>query len=222
MIINKILRKTKNFLSKVINYLEKITPNEKTSKLENPYLRKGDSLLLPNFNLANRFPIQNKTYLTIGNNSIIGGNFVFESTTGEVIIGNKVYLAGGNIISTNKIIIEDDVFISWGVYLFDNDAHSIDYKHRLIDMDNHINDWKKGLDNYNTSKDWTNVKSLPIKICRYAWIGMECKILKGVTIGSGAIVGAGSVVTKDVEPWSIVGGNPAKLIKMIPENLRKE
>jgi acetyltransferase-like isoleucine patch superfamily enzyme len=40
-------------------------------------------------------------------------------------------------------------------------------------------------------------------------------ILKGVTIGEGAIVGAGSVVTKDVDPWTIVGGNPAKLIRRI-------
>jgi len=54
------------------------------------------------------------------------------------------------------------------------------------------------------------------------WIGMDSKILSGVRIGQGAIVGAGSVVTKDVEPYSIVGGNPAKYIRYrFPENLRK-
>ena len=45
------------------------------------------------------------------------------------------------------------------------------------------------------------------------WIGVNATILKGVTIGYGAVVGAGAVVTKDVEPYGIVGGNPARLIK---------
>jgi len=55
------------------------------------------------------------------------------------------------------------------------------------------------------------------------WIGMDSKILSGVRIGQGAIVAAGSVVTKDVEPYSIVGGNPAKHIRYrFSENLREK
>ena len=46
------------------------------------------------------------------------------------------------------------------------------------------------------------------------WIGSRAIILKGVRIGTGAIIGAGSVVTKDVKPFSVVAGNPAKIIKM--------
>ena len=53
----------------------------------------------------------------------------------------------------------------------------------------------------------------PITIGNDVWIGACSIILKGVKIGDGAIVGAGSVVTKDVEPYSVVAGNPAKLIK---------
>ena len=45
------------------------------------------------------------------------------------------------------------------------------------------------------------------------WIGARAIILPGVTIGEGAVVAAGAVVTKDVEPWAVVGGNPAKFIK---------
>ena len=48
-------------------------------------------------------------------------------------------------------------------------------------------------------------------------IGMNCIILKGVTIGEGAIVGAGSVVTKDVPAWTVVAGNPAIFVKKISE-----
>jgi acetyltransferase-like isoleucine patch superfamily enzyme len=60
----------------------------------------------------------------------------------------------------------------------------------------------------------------PIIIEDDAWIGFNSIILKGVTIGKGSIVGAGSVVTKSVPPWTIVGGNPAKIIREIPENER--
>lgn len=53
----------------------------------------------------------------------------------------------------------------------------------------------------------------PIKVENNAWIAGWALILPGVTIGEGAVVAAGAVVTKDVEPWAVVGGNPAKFIK---------
>lgn len=55
----------------------------------------------------------------------------------------------------------------------------------------------------------------PVRICRRAWIGAGATILPGVTVGYNAVVGAGSVVTKDVEANTIVGGNPAKVIRWI-------
>lgn len=63
------------------------------------------------------------------------------------------------------------------------------------------------------NKDWDNVITKEITICKKAWIGMNVIILKGVTIGEGAVVAAGSVVTKDVPPYRVVGGNPAQIIK---------
>ena len=75
-------------------------------------------------------------------------------------------------------------------------------------------DIKNGF-NFITNKDWSVVRSAPIHICSKAWIGVGCKILKGVTIGEGAIVAAGSVVVKDVESWTMVGGNLAKIIKKL-------
>jgi galactoside O-acetyltransferase len=48
-----------------------------------------------------------------------------------------------------------------------------------------------------------------------AWLGFDSAILKGVRIGEGAVVGAKSVVTKDVEPWTVVAGNPARVIRTL-------
>ena len=53
----------------------------------------------------------------------------------------------------------------------------------------------------------------PITIKDNVWVATGAIVLPGVTIGEGAVVAAGSVVTKDVEPWTVVGGNPAKFIK---------
>jgi len=56
-------------------------------------------------------------------------------------------------------------------------------------------------------------RDAPIMIHNRAWIGSRVVILKGVTIGEGAVVAAGSVVTRDVQPFTIVGGNPARVIR---------
>lgn len=64
-----------------------------------------------------------------------------------------------------------------------------------------------------TDADKRDTDDEDIRVEDDVWIGTGAIILKGVTIGRGAIVGAGSVVTKNVEPYSIVGGNPAKIIK---------
>ncbi|GHO43290.1 acyltransferase [Ktedonospora formicarum] len=53
----------------------------------------------------------------------------------------------------------------------------------------------------------------PIVIEDYAWLGVRCTILQGITIGRGAVVMAGAVVTRDVPPFAIVGGVPAKVLK---------
>ncbi|MHC0443739.1 hypothetical protein ACWA1B_23775, partial [Flavobacterium sp. 3-210] len=76
---------------------------------------------------------------------------------------------------------------------YDHDSHSLDYRERQKDIEQQILDFRSGK-NFITNKNWEVVNSKPILIKSYAWIGMNCIILKGVTIGEGAIVGAGSVV----------------------------
>ena len=56
-------------------------------------------------------------------------------------------------------------------------------------------------------------KTKPIRIGSACWVATAATVLPGVTIGDGAVVAAGAIVTKDVEPWTVVGGNPARVIK---------
>ena len=65
------------------------------------------------------------------------------------------------------------------------------------------------------------LKTAPITICDMAWIGANAFIMPGVTIGEGAVVGACSVVTHDVPPWTIVAGNPVRVISSRTKGLEK-
>lgn len=62
----------------------------------------------------------------------------------------------------------------------------------------------------------------PIHIGNHVWIGSNSVIVAGVTIGDWAVVGAGSVVTKDVPPYTVVGGTPARIIRTLTEEERNE
>lgn len=159
-------------------------------------------------------PIENKTYLTIGKNCIVSGDYIFESNEGFISIGDHCFIGGGTFISRSKIEIGDNVTIAWGGTIYDHDSHSVSYLDRRKDIDNELEDIRNGR-NFILNKDWSNVKTAPIKICNDAWIGMNVVILKGVTIGEGAIIGAGSIVTHDVPAWTMAAGNPAKIIKSI-------
>lgn len=175
-----------------------------------------DVILLDSVSI--RFDIQerkNVPSVIIGDRSVIGCNFIFESKEGKINIGNDTYIGGGtNIISKSNVNIGNNVVISWGCYIYDHDSHSLDYRDRIEDIVQFRNDYLIS-GNGALNKDWSTVKSLPILIKDNVWIGFDATILKGVTIGEGAVVAAKSVVTKDVEPWTVVGGNPAKVIKKI-------
>jgi len=148
--------------------------------------------------------------LVVGNNSIVTSLICFERPNASILIGDRTFIGKSKLVSSTEISIGNDVLISWGVTLTDHNSHSIVYSERSQD----VLDWRIG------QKDWSAVKCSPIRVCDKAWIGFNVSILKGVTIGEGAVVAACSVVTKDVAPWTIVGGNPAKVIREIPINER--
>jgi acetyltransferase-like isoleucine patch superfamily enzyme len=144
--------------------------------------------------------------IKIGKDCLIEGLLVTETNESSLIVGDNTYIGGGTVIDCIKSIsIGDDVLISYECILSDSDNHSVRYSIRKKDLA----DWKQ------RKHDWTTTNSKPIHISTGVWIGVRAIILKGVTIGEGSVVGAGSVVTKDVPPWTIVAGNPARIIREI-------
>ena len=150
------------------------------------------------------------TFINVGSDSIIEAGAVFEKENISINIGDRTFIGGGTFLHcTNDMLIGNDVLISWGCTLIDHNSHSTKFEDRKHDVLN----WIDG------KKDWTHVVTKPIVIKDKAWIGFNSIILKGVTIGEGAIVASGSVVTKDVDSNTVVGGNPAKFIKRLNDDL---
>jgi len=149
--------------------------------------------------------------LTIGEGSILEGAIAFEREGAAVVIGRDTFVGSSQIVCASRIEIGDDVLVSWGCTILDHNSHSTVWRDRAKD----VKEWYRG------RKDWSNVVSLPVKLGNKCWVGMHSIILKGVEVGEGAIVAAGSIVTKDIPPWTIAGGNPARVIREIPADERQ-
>jgi galactoside O-acetyltransferase len=130
------------------------------------------------------------------------------SAKSSIFVGSDCLIEG--TLVTSSIEIGNDVLISYGGIIADSDNHSVSYSRRRGDLAR----WKSG------TYDWSQAPMKPIRIERGAWLGARVIILKGVTVGEGSVVGAGSVVTRDVAPYTLVAGNPARLIREIPLNDR--
>lgn len=171
----------------------------------------GNNTLLDGININIRKPIQEFKNLKIGNNSLISGNYYFEISSAEIEIGSNTFIGNSTFVCAKKIIVGNNVLISWGCTFMDNNAHSLIYEERKND----VSDWKRSIEEGDTGKykNWVNVHKETITIKDKAWIGFNVILLKGVTIGKGAVVAAGSVVTKDVPDYAVVAGNPAQIIK---------
>ena len=108
-----------------------------------------------------------------------------------ISIGDDVGISGCTISASNRITIGNQVLIGTGVIITDSDAHAINPENRRYG----------GV-----------AKTEPVVIEDNVFIGARAIILKGNTIGAGSVVGAGSIVTHDVPPYTIVAGNPARVI----------
>ena len=131
-------------------------------------------------------------------NNYIGGDRRTSFWIGRgasLTIEDSVRISGTTVVAMNSVTIGKNTFIGGGCEIYDTDFHEIDPVQR---------------------KERTgNIKTAPVIIGRDVFVGGFSIILKGVNIGQGAVVGAGSVVTKDIPAGEIWVGDPAKFIKKI-------
>lgn len=151
---------------------------------------------------------QNKCDIVIGKKCEIKGQlFSFEG--GKISIGNNVFVNYNSFIgSMEAVTIGNDVIIATNVRIFDNNNHptSPTQRERMSRSDFYGELWT-----------WKYAEHKPVVIEDNVWIGEFSTILKGVVIGKGSIVASHSVVTKDVPPYVIVAGNPARVVKRLEE-----
>jgi len=170
----------------------------------------------PSYRLSGRIRIiKNFPFIGKGGKLTIGKNFtahnsiesnpvglflpcIFNINTPDcrIVIGDNVGMSGSTIYAVKSVTIGNNVLIGPGCIISDTDGHPID----AIERRNNIPE---------------AIVSTPIVICDNVFIGARCLILKGVTIGEGAVVSAGSVVIKDIPPYTIYGGNPARFYSKI-------
>ena len=113
----------------------------------------------------------------------------------KLVLHDRVDIGHAVTFMVNKeIVLEEDVNVASFVRFMDTDAHPRDTTARIADMPATPDEIK------------------PIRIKRYAWIGHNCFIMKGVTVGEGAIIGVNSVVVNDIPDYSVAIGNPARVI----------
>lgn len=126
-----------------------------------------------------------------GRLTIISGRF---NQRPVLTVKDRVSLGNNCVLSVNQeITIEEDVMISNDCRIFDSDGHPRDAQLRIKHAPLSPRDIR------------------PVRICRYAWIGNGVQILKGVTIGEGAIIGANSVVISSIPEYCVAMGNPAEI-----------
>ena len=151
--------------------------------------------------------IANHGYIEIGDNvSFVGRNNLVvgfkvagrKQASAQLIIGNNVAIGYQCEINVaQRVVIGNNVAIATGVKIFDNNSHPTNAAERRAE------------------RPMSEADVATVIIQDDAWIGINAIILKGVTIGKGSVVAAGSVVTHDVPDNVVVAGNPAQVVKQI-------
>ena len=148
----------------------------------------------------------NKCTIRLGEDNDLGGLWLIHEPDAEIRVGSRTELTEGcDLDVVESLTLGDDVFIAAQVYIADHDSHHPDWSVRANDHYAR----REG------RKDWSVVPHAPVRIADKAWIGRRAMVLKGVTIGEGAVVAAGAVVTRDVDPWTVVAGVPAAEIRKL-------
>jgi acetyltransferase-like isoleucine patch superfamily enzyme len=172
----------------------------------NVFIIGQESYLYPPAQISANFPEAKS--IRIGKRTIIKGELLTFCHGGAILIGDDCFIGQHtHIWSACAISIGDRVLISHNVNIFDN------YTHPISAFSRH--------EQFNQIRSMGHPRDIslgekPVNIENDVLIGCGAIILRGVTLGKGAIIGAGSVVTHSVPPWTIIAGNPAKVIREIP------
>ncbi len=120
----------------------------------------------------------------------------------DVYIGDDVLISCAQEVSIGSFTL-----LAHGVQIFDNDSHPLDPRLRELDYRAIMN-----------SRAFSRqpIPAQPVRIGSRAWLGFNVIVMKGVTIGDGSVIGAGSVVIRDIPPYSLAVGNPARVIASVP------
>jgi acetyltransferase-like isoleucine patch superfamily enzyme len=160
-------------------------------------------------------PEPTRVCLEIGEGSHVFGHFAVLRPHATIRIGARCQIGHSHLICAEGIDVADDVLMAWGITFMDNDSHALDWAHRSNDVRQAYDDYRADPSNLIRHKDWTHVASAPIRVGARSWIGFNVAVLKGVTIGENAVVAAHAVVVDDVAPYTVVAGNPARVIRTL-------
>ncbi len=125
----------------------------------------------------------------------------------RVTVGAYALVNGARIICDAEVEIGDFALISWNVVLMDTYRAPVEPVQRRQELER--------VPERVPRRFLSDEAALPIRIGRNVWIGFDCCILPGTTIGEGAIIGARSVVSGNVPPFAVVAGNPARVIRYL-------
>jgi acetyltransferase-like isoleucine patch superfamily enzyme len=157
----------------------------------------------------------------IGARTRATGRVLINNLGGRIEIGEKCHLRGDHV--TVELGVYPDGLLKIGNTCFINSGVSIcAQKSVIIGNNTAIGNYSLIMDtDFHTIGDiWKVPEPSPVKIGNNVWIAARVTVLKGVTIGDGAVIAAGSVVTKDVPAYTIVGGIPAKVLRALTSEER--
>lgn len=194
-------------LVKIARRMEHLALHRRSNYREELTRSRGDFSRLAT--VTNHADVQSaaaRDHLEVGDYAYIDGEIYLLAAESRCRIGHHSFLAAeSRLWALGKITIGDFVHIAPRVDIFDNDSHSLDAEQRRRDA---VASFET-----KTSRDWSTVAQADVVIEDDVWISTKSTILKGVRLGRGCVVAAGSVVTADVEPFTLVGGNPARTLR---------
>lgn len=205
--MNKYLLKIFNrVLGPVVDQSIKRLEKERINRYQRMVTSNPTTLFRDGFKVRNR---QNDpTQIVIGAHCVVQAELLIMGYGGRISIGDYCYLGENSRVWSGKSVsIGRYALISHNVNIIDTNSHQIDHEQRArayMDLLKH-----------GPSKESHGVSCDDIVVEDYAWINFNSTILKGTTIGKGAIIGPNSVVINDVPPFTFYAGNPAVFIRKI-------